>query len=348
MKSRFFYGEQPIDLLEGVKSVVTTPLRVVFFGSPIDSEQYCELKVAIAQAIDRCFGESAPVWSLIVQPPFESGLIAEVWWGDSADRVEYKQLDETKYIVVHRGEMRRVMVGGLSASLDKTIAEQSRAVCDSITQIITTEQLEVSDIVRQWNYIEQITGEDRGGQHYQSFNDARSELYGRCEWGSGYPAATGIGTVVGGVVIDLDIVQGEQITPIDNRLQVSAHNYSKQVLIGEHESRSTPKFERAKLVGDLLYISGTAAIRGEESLVGVGAGEQTRITLDNIDELLSASESGDISSLRVYIKREEDYTQVREVVEQYVANQAIYVFADICREELLVEIEAIAYKIIKK
>lgn len=340
MKSKFIYSEQLDGLIDSIKSAVSRPLRVVFFGSPRDNEQYVELH----QAIERCFWDSAPVWSLIAQPPFDRELIAEVWWDDSLDSVEYKQLDETKYIVVRRGEMRRVMVGGLSASLDQTIAKQSLAICNKITKIITAEQMVVSDIVRQWNYIERITGADSDGQHYQSFNDARSELYGCCEWGSGYPAATGIGTVAGGVVVDFDAVVGADIAPIDNQLQVSAHNYSREVLIGEHESRSTPKFERAKLVDDLLYISGTAAIRGEESLVGVSAGEQTRITLDNIDELLKTSGSGDVSSLRVYIKREEDYVQVREVVEQYAPNQAIYLFGDVCRDELLVEIEAVAYK----
>ena len=37
----------------------------------------------------------------------------------------------------------------------------------------------------------------------------------------------------------------------------------------------------------LIYISGTAAIRGEESLTGVGLERQLRITMENIAELIA-------------------------------------------------------------
>lgn len=64
-------------------------------------------------------------------------------------------------------------------------------------------------------------------------------------------------------------------TPIDNKLQIAAHAYSDQVLEAAQQKKATPKFERAKSMTfddrRIVYISGTAAIRGEESLVGVGS-----------------------------------------------------------------------------
>ncbi len=343
-------GEQPISeqvriLVDRVDELCETqPLRLVIFVSPEDQQCYIDCREVITSVISERYGERAPVWSLISQPPFGYSMIAELWWEENIVDIDHKRVGSIPYITVQEDGVRRVMVGGLQSSLSNSIGEQSREVCDTIVQIAECEGLEIDDIVRQWNYIEQITSSDSEGQHYQLFNDARSELYNSCEWQRGYPAATGIGATYGGVVIDVDFVVGERVTPIDNELQVSAHKYSKGVLIGEHDNRSTPKFERAKLVGDLLYISGTAAIRGEESLVGVDAAEQTRITLSNIDELLRASECGNISSLRVYIKHRDDYPQIREVVESYAPNQAIYLFADICRDELLMEIEAIAQR----
>ena len=55
--------------------------------------------------------------------------------------------------------------------------------------------------------------------------------------------------------------------------------------------KTTPKFERAKAVWKedhgFVYVSGTAAIRGEQSLEGVGIEQQTLTTLENIEYLVS-------------------------------------------------------------
>ena len=52
----------------------------------------------------------------------------------------------------------------------------------------------------------------------------------------------------------------------------------------------------------------------------------------------------DIAKLRVYVKHEEDYEQCREVCERRLPRiPAIYLHADICRPELLMEIEAVAF-----
>ena len=48
--------------------------------------------------------------------------------------------------------------------------------------------------------------------------------------------------------------------------------------------------------------------------------------------------------VRVYVKRREDYPQAREVCEKRLGElPIIYAIADVCRPELLVEIEGIAF-----
>lgn len=325
-------------------------LRVVLFGSSTNNSDYIRERSIITELFAESFSEdNMPVWSYISQPPFENIVVGEVWWMESEREwtIEQRECVGVKYLSLTKGETRGIMVGGLSAlsaTENLKIGAQSDIVCAEIAAIMKQEKLPLSHIVRQWNYIEQITLENEDNQNYQEFNDARSALYSASDWELGYPAATGIGMVAGGLVIDFDAVVGDSIIPIDNKLQVAAHAYSKEVLLGEASKKTTPKFERAKLCGDLMYVSGTAAIRGEESLVGVSGAEQTRITLENIDELCKDGKTGKACRLRVYIKHKEEYAQIREVVESYTEDDAIYLFADICREELLVEIEAVAYK----
>ena len=199
------------------------------------------------------------------------------------------------------------------------------------------------------------------GQHYQLFNDARSRFYDDCSWSNGYPAATGIGTQAGGVTVLFDAVQGSEecSVAVDNPLQVSAHAYSQQVLINNTEAhKTTPKFERARhMQGEesSVYISGTAAIRGEESCCEDAVG-QTRLTMENIDYLISVenlTKSGvenpakmGYASLRAYLKHQKDLTAVVEWMERnYPTVDVLYLWADICREELLIEIEGIAKQI---
>ena len=146
---------------------------------------------------------------------------------------------------------------------------------------------------------------------------------------------------------------------VDNPLQVSAHAYSQQVLINNTEAhKTTPKFERARyMCGEdaSVYISGTAAIRGEESCSEDAVG-QTRLTMENIDYLISEEnlvksgvaepEKMAYASLRAYLKYRDDLEQVVEWMDgNYPAVDVLYLWADICREELLIEIEGIAKQV---
>jgi hypothetical protein len=119
--------------------------------------------------------------------------------------------------------------------------------------------------------------------------------------------------------------------------------------------KSTPKFERAKLIesanGACCFVSGTAAIRGEESLCSSSARLQTVMTIENIEYLVSKDNlvrfgckpyELKYAFLHVFIKHAEDYEAVRAVVEERFQQVAtIYSLADVCRSELLVEIEGI-------
>ena len=133
--------------------------------------------------------------------------------------------------------------------------------------------------------------------------------------------------------------------PIDNKLQVAAHAYSERVLAVSHKQKATPKFERAKLLSiedkGLIYISGTAAIRGEESLKEVGLSRQLEITMENIAELIG--NKGIVSMLRVYLKNKSFVQEAEQLMDAYKLSVPVsYMWADVCRDELLIEIEGIA------
>jgi hypothetical protein len=117
--------------------------------------------------------------------------------------------------------------------------------------------------------------------------------------------------------------------------------------------KTTPKFERARyleLFGKkIIFISGTASIRGEHT-VGTGdPAQQTEITIDNIkqlysDKILSKISTGDLvpkyGHARVYVKNKKDFAEIRRTFKTHFGNlPVVYIVADICRKDLLVEIE---------
>ena len=105
-------------------------------------------------------------------------------------------------------------------------------------------------------------------------------------------------------------------------------------------------------MGSTLFISGTASIIGQDTIGIDDIEEQTIVTLDNINKLTDSgrishlsgeagSDAGNPILIRVYIKNQEDFTKVKAICEKrYPGVPSVYIEADICRDNLLVEIEA--------
>jgi enamine deaminase RidA (YjgF/YER057c/UK114 family) len=144
------------------------------------------------------------------------------------------------------------------------------------------------------------------------------------------------------------------LLPLENPQQTPAYAYSPKY------SPQSPKFSRAMalILGNYVttWISGTASIVNSESQHPGDIEKQTEQTIDNIERLISAENFAfhgikgagaalsDFAKIRVYVKRQEDFEKCRRVCERrFGAVPAIYALADVCRPELLVEIEGITF-----
>jgi len=125
-------------------------------------------------------------------------------------------------------------------------------------------------------------------------------------------------------------------------------------------SPQSPKFSRAMAVAAdktcLIFVSGTASITDSESQHIEDPVKQTEQTLDNIAALIDGdnlSRHGitgfscgleNLECVRVYVKRPSELEVIRQVCERRlpVDVPVLYTIADVCRPELLVEIEGVA------
>ena len=167
----------------------------------------------------------------------------------------------------------------------------------------------------------------------------------------GAPAACAIGAGRGPLCVRL-LAGRVAPQPVENPRQVSAYNYP-----AAYGPRS-PTFSRAAVVqvdaGEVaLLVSGTASIVGHETVHAGDVRAQTLETLLNLRTVIQAANArgSAVFDLReldcvVYVRHARDLPVVRAVFEDAVgagspaARGAVYLRADICRSDLLVEIEA--------
>jgi enamine deaminase RidA (YjgF/YER057c/UK114 family) len=218
----------------------------------------------------------------------------------------------------------------------------------------------VPHLVRVWNYLPDINGETHGCERYWQFNSARQDAFlasGRAVTGA-VPAACGVGSARGTPLVIYFLATDTAPTVIENGRQVSAYNYPP-----EYSPRS-PTFSRACLAnfsnGQMLFISGTASILGHATAHGGDAAAQTRETLRNIDALLGAANRAGaacaaftMQSLwyKAYVRHAADQATIARELGAVLGERAqvLYLRADLCRQDLLVEIEATgSYSVTRK
>jgi len=206
-----------------------------------------------------------------------------------------------------------------------------------------------SHLLRMWNYFPGINSDQYGLERYRRFCIGRHQAFSMAhkEFASILPAASAVGTQGGSFQV-LFLAGKRPGRPLENPRQVSAYEYPS--IYGP----KSPSFARATLhrtsTGGQLFVAGTASIVGHATQHQGDPAKQTLETLTNIDAVLNrvrqeGQESwGAISSdglLKVFVRNPKDLLTVREIVDAYEHGKGpiLYVLGEMCRKELLVEIE---------
>ena len=341
-------------------------IKMNIFTDLPDYETYIKVSREIGRTIKSAFGEHCPVFNITVHPPKKPWKVTvEAGYADSVSGdISTINWNSGSYIVCISDSGKEVWAGGLGSGLfHEDTRSAAIAAFDQMKAILDNEGMSLNHLVRQWNYIGNILEINNGFQNYQVFNEVRSEYYQNYRTIPGYPAATGIGMKLGGVSIDFCAVMAKNnilIQPVHNPNQIDAYKYGQEMLKGTASAgvskKHPPQFERALLLsGNListLFVSGTASIIGQET-IGIGDVEkQTVVTIENINKLVDQKrigplipnkgpEWGKFLLLRVYVKNQDDFAKVKAICREHFPNvPAIYIESDICRDNLLVELEA--------
>ena len=347
-------------------SIGNRPLKFNIFVDQPDYQSFLDIKESIIKSLTETFGSQIPALNVTAHPPEKPWKVAveAAFVINDDSELLYRKWNSIPYVVRISDSGKEVWANGLGEGLFPTDTKKAaEAAFDQMRILLETEGMSFNHLVRQWNYIGNILKVEDEFQNYQLFNEIRNKNYKKYRTISGYPAATGVGMKFGGVKLDFYAVEpgkSIKITAVDNQEQVKPYAYGQQVLKGipvdGTEKKQPPQFERAVLLSNRLnssiLVSGTASIIGQDT-IGIGDIEkQTDITIENIRRLhengrvgllkgYPDKDSSRLLLLRVYIKDQDDFAKVKSICESLFPDvPTVYIEADICRDDLLVEIEA--------
>jgi len=261
------------------------------------------------------------------------------------------------------------MVGVITSAgmslLSTSIPDAVSMSADDLRRAVTRAYLAIADTlgraslhpVRFWNFLPS-PGVPMGDglDRYMVFNAGRHDAY--AQW-YGTPrtfnhalaTASAVGVASDDYVLYC-LASELPGVPVENPRQTPAWLYSRRY------GPKPPCFARAtiaKLGGrPQLLIGGTASILGEDSVHIGDVDAQLHETLRNIAALIAAARADSmesakallarLSSLRIYIRDAADAAAILSTVGHLCGDAAVVeaAIANVCRPELLVEIEAIA------
>ena len=269
--------------------------------------------------------------------------IAEVWESESPvetgtrGRVAYAMNDQ-------------VLVGQVAVDDRRypSLEEAARAAYESFLPV--TDALGFRHCLRLWNYVPDVNAEEHGIERYKAFCVGRHAAFAAIGLPERrLPAASGVGSR-SGELLAYFLAAREPGVQVENPRQVSAFHYPSRY------GPKSPAFSRA-VVKDWgavkhLYISGTASIVGHASRHGERVVAQAEESLRNVRALMQKADSehgigardlSDLTQIKVYVRDAGDLDAIRGCIEREVSDprRVLYLAGDLCRADLLVELEAL-------
>lgn len=268
-----------------------------------------------------------------VPVPQIGGTLVEVW--RTEDDVERSSHDG-----VETARTPDVLFGTLRAN--GSLEAGARSAYDRVVEICRGAGY--SSLWRVWNHVGGINDDDHGLERYKHFSAGRHDSLTRHGYAKErFPAASAVGMSEPGLLIYFIAGKAEGLQ-VENPRQVSAYDYPPQ-----YGPRS-PSFSRASVVGrELIFVSGTASVVGHETRHLESVAAQLEETIENLNVTLAVAaarlertaSARDLTVTKVYIRGGVDHRAIEPRIRE-VFPSVLLLQSDICRRELLLEIEGVA------
>ena len=334
--------------------------QTVFLRHPAD-------QAACEQLSTEFYSGQPPVTTFVNQPPCGAAALAVEAWGVGGEAVHITR-PHPQILVAAYDELIWVYCGGIGPHQPGGVYDQARACLEQSRALLANANAGFERVVRTWFYLSDITGPVGPVERYMELNRARADFYQAIPFEreqpvhgqprAVYPASTGVGMAGTGLTMQCLALDTQRpdvlLVPLENPQQTPSYQYPPVY------SPESPRFTRAMaaVIGAELtiWVSGTASILASETHHAGDARRQIEQTIENIERLIgpenltrhglsgAGARLGDLAQVHVYLRRAADYPVCRALCEQRFGDVPIlYTVAEVCRSNLLVEMEGVAY-----
>ena len=246
--------------------------------------------------------------------------------------------------VFEHSAARHCILGGLGPLKNvSTRADQTKQTLEHLQTALARAGFSLADVVRTWFFLEDILS------WYDDFNRARTEIYSRAKFQSGsLPASTGVGAKNPSRAALAAAAWAMQ--PLDNSVCVREIASPLQCPAPAYGSSFSRAVELSSAAGSQILISGTASIApGGETLWRDDARRQLALTMDVVEAILRSRGLGfsDVTRATAYFKHRADARLLSEwqAMRGLESLPVAPVECAICRDDLLLELEADAWRV---
>jgi chorismate lyase/3-hydroxybenzoate synthase len=277
-------------------------------------------------------------------PQIDGPPMAEVW---TCDRPVQIHTDPGCSIAMN-GDF---LIGSISLHEDADRSLDAAAYEAYKTMLHRLHGLGYPYLWRIWNYFPRINDDQDGLERYRRFclgrHHALTEML--ADFPSSLPAATAVGTKSG--PLQVMFMAGTQAAiHLGNPRQLNAYEYPRN-----YGPRS-PSFARATLTRSeeeyRLYLAGTASVVGHATRHAGLPREQTEETIRNIQAVLDQAKHAAGFDLigaqrqalyKVYVRDSGSLPDIQDAImnSPLSREQVLFLHSDLCRKELLIEIEGL-------
>jgi chorismate lyase/3-hydroxybenzoate synthase len=302
----------------------THPLAIISFGQAIPHTSSCPtIRLDLLQ--------------------LEGHPLLEVWTSDQP----VTTLQKNECSLAMSGD---VLAGTIS------LDEKEGATLDAATELAYrqllhhTRELGFPYLWRVWNFFPDINEEEAGLERYRRFCVGRHQAVeaNLQNFPSALPAGTAVGTRSGPLQIYF-LAGARPASHLGNPRQMNAYEYPR-----DYGPRS-PSFARATFCssesGPQLFIAGTASVVGHTSRHVGCPKEQTQEIVHNLRTLIEHAGSMEPRGIgtshraiyKVYVRNPDQLLSIRQTLHDPLLNSSpiLLLQGDLCRQELLVEIEGL-------
>lgn len=232
---------------------------------------------------------------------------------------------------------RYALLGNLLSPAELSHAEQTRATFESMEAALAQAGMDFSHVIRTWFYNDRIL------DWYDAFNRARDAFFeDRSVFGSLVPASTGVGSrnPAGSAVM----ARAFAVLPKSDKVSVQAVASPLQCPALDYRSSFSRAVEIAHPHYRQLIISGTASIYlGGKSAHDGDIDAQIRLSMQVVEKILHSRQMDWADTVRavVYLKDKRFAAAFRAYQQAHGLQDlpCVLIQADVCRDELLFEIE---------